>query len=399
MGRMTLLLAALGVAACGGGGGADAGDDVGPNPDGNTAPQDTLETATGCPGVYNPEQVLDLSFEMAAGDLNTIINDLSFTTQVTAQMSCNGGAPITVGIRRKRSGGARKVGFKVDINAIVNGQTFHDLRKLSLENGVSSGTNVDEGDAGSIIGEYLAWRTFTLSGAIAGRAALVTVTINGEAFGVYANVEQPDKRFLDVRLGDDEGWLYKHSGGEDDGFKTHETDGLEDPYGAYLCFWDRGCSAPSADDLAANLPTHLDIPQMLRMGAVNAIIKNTDSPIFKDNNYYWYDWAGGGRIYLPWDLDTAWRNTDFHVIDAQTSQYTTVLYTNWRDDYAAIVRELLETRLTVAAIHAEIDRVVRVSSAAFAADPYIGGGADGAGTQLRGFWTDRHAQALAEAAQ
>ena len=91
--RGIAVVLAVGLAACGGGGPDPGDDDVGPNPDGNTTPQDTLETATGCPGVYNPDQVLDLSFEMAPGDLSTIIADTTYTTQVTAQMSCNGGAP------------------------------------------------------------------------------------------------------------------------------------------------------------------------------------------------------------------------------------------------------------------------------------------------------------------
>ena len=65
------------------------------------------------------------------------------------------------------------------------------------------------------------------SGAVSGRAALVTVTVNGTSRGVYVNVEQVDKTFLDSRLGDDSGWLYKRSGSDGDGFKTHETDGSE----------------------------------------------------------------------------------------------------------------------------------------------------------------------------
>jgi hypothetical protein len=405
MNHLRVTAVSLGLVACGGpGGGNGDGPDGPPGPDGAyDNPFDELDVATGCPGVYNPDQVLDFRFEMAPGDLSSILGDTSYTIVVPAQMQCNDGPSIQVGVRRKRSGGQRKVGFKVDIDAFVAEQRFYDLRKLSLENGVSEGTTTDGAGAEVYIAEYLAWRAMVLSGAATGRAVIINVFINDERFGVYVNVEQPDKRFLRTRFGDNDGWLYKKSGGVDDGLKTHETDGLVDPYADYFCFWDGNCAPPAPAQLATELPSRLDIPQLLRIGAVNAIIENTDSPLFKDNNYYWYDWAGGGRAYLPWDLDTAWRNTNLDVftggVGGQTDQYTDVLFSSWRADYTAIVQELIDSRLTVAAISGELDRVVSVAGPAFDADPWAQGGASGAADSLRNAFSSRHAEVAAQLAQ
>ena len=53
---------------------------------------------------------------------------------------------------------------------------------------------------------------------------------------------------------------------------------------------------------------------MLLMGGLNAFMGNSDSPLLKDNNYYFYDWPGG-RLYLPWDLDTVMNRT-FNLDDS-----------------------------------------------------------------------------------
>ncbi len=399
MARIAIAVTAILGVACGqgpdqpgsdGGGGGDGGGFFG---DGGGPPfSDALDTATGCPGVYNPDQMLELSFEMASGDWNTILADLTYSTYVTAQMSCNGEPAITVGVRRKRSGGAMKVGLKVDVDFAIANQNFHGLKKLSLENGVSSGDNTDSADARDYMAEYLGWRLMVQSGAVTGRAAFVLVRVNGAVVGVYVNVEQPDKRFLANRLGENDGWLYKKSGGVDDGFKTHELDGLDDPYDDWFCFWASSpCPVPAADVLAAELPGRLHIDQMLRVGAVNAIMANTDSIFFKDNNYYWYD-SAPGRLYFAWDLDTS-MNGSTDVITGggggQTAMYTDVLFSHWLADYRRILGELIGERLTAAVITSEIDRAESVSASGFEVDPYVTGSAASAGDTLRGWWSAR----------
>ena len=362
---------------------------------------EALATTAGCAGVFNPDQVLDYHLELADGDWSALLADQTNSVYYPSQLRCGDGPAITVGLRRKRSGGAVKVGLKIDMNHFISGQTYYGLKKLSMENGVSEGTTVDGADVATHLTEYLAWRMMVRSGAISGRAAFARIYINGELLGVYVNVEQVDKRFLSSRLGDSSGWLYKHSGGAGDGFKTHETDGLDDPYDDYFCFWESGktCTAPTADALAQELPALLDIDQMLRMGAVNALIANTDSPLFKDNNYYWYDWSGG-RVYIPWDLDTI-MSSHFDVfvgggIGGQTSKYTDVLFTHWEDDYDAILTELLAGALSLEAIQSELERARTVAAEAFASDPYVTGTLDDAVSQLDAYWTQRHAEVQAQ---
>jgi hypothetical protein len=369
----------------GAGGGGAGGSSACPSP-----PCDDLATAVGCAGPYNTAQVLDLRLTMAAGDWSALKADATNSNYFPAQFQCNDEPPLPfqIGVRRKRSGSIDKPGLKIDFNEYNADSEWQTLHKLSLENGVSEGSGSVE--MGGLIAEYLAWRGMRRSGTISARAAFTRVHMNDELLGVYVNVEQVDKRFLRSRLGDDDGWLYKHSGSAEDGYKTNET--VPNPYEAALCFLTKNpCPAPAEGELLTYLPEHLDIPQMLRMGAVNAIVANTDAPLGKDNNYYFYDRAGGGRLYLPWDLDTVMK-ADTPLFGApMTTLYTGVLFTHWEDDYDAVLTELLKGPLGAGWLNEELTLAAPIAGPSLEADPFITGGTfEDAGAKLNAWWSSRH---------
>ena len=361
-----------GADAGGGGGGGDGGSYPG---DG-----DDLDTASGCAGVFNPDQMLEYHFEVQ--NWSTVQNDCTFEEYVEADMQCGDGPTIRVGMRHKRSGSAAKPGFKIDVNQYADAQAFNSLKKMSFENGISSSTECaggDSGDPGAPLSEYLAWRIHVLGGHVTSRAALARVFVNGDEIGIYVNVEQPDKVFLEKRLGDNDGWLWKFSGGVSDGLKTNE--GTTDPYDAWFCFFKKnGCEPPADGVLETELPQKLDIDQLLRVGAANALMANHDAILLKLNNYYYYDRDSGPRMYFPWDLDTTMRD-DYDVftgsVSGGTTVFTDVLFSHWEDDYDAILTEWLAGPLSLEAITGEIDRAVDL--------------AGGDGDSLEAWWNDRHA--------
>jgi hypothetical protein len=404
-----LLAHTLWAAACGGGtgdddaladgglvGGGDGGDGLF---DGGLPgrPADDLSTAAGCDGIFNPDQVLRFELTMSGGDWSALKADTTSSVYYPAQLRCGDEGAVMVGVRRKRSGGTDKPGLKIDINLYVPGQFWHGLKKLSLENGISEGS----GSAGvqDVMAEYLAWRIMERAGVIAGRATFVELTVNGAAIGTYTNVEVVDKRFLRSRLGgDDSGWLFKRSGSPEDGYKTNELQA--NPYEADFCFFDKTASCPLPADLETWLPAHLDIPQMLRLGGANALMANADSPLGKDNNYYFYDRAVG-RVYFPWDLDSTMKNTDMAFFRPAVPGGVTFYWdalAPWEGDHDTLWTELLAGPLALAVIESEIDRAVSVAGAALEADPSLGGSAAAAGEALKSWWAARHAAVTSELA-
>ena len=403
--RSLAILVVVGLAGCGSTPpGADDDGDAGAGADSGSYPGDgsTLETEPGCPGVYNPDQMLAFHVTMSAGDWQTVQNDCTFTQYVPADLSCGDGPTIRVGVRHKRSGGTMKPGLKIDINQYVAGQTFYGLRKMDWENGVGSsvdGCGSDGSSSGALMAEYLGWRLHVRSGEMTSRAVFVRVTVNGEPLGVFVSVEQVDKPFVKSRLGDASGWIWKFSGSPGDGQQTNI--GVDDPYDDYFCFFQKnGCAVPTAEQLAADLPTRLDIPQLLSVGAVNALMANHDAILLKLNNYIYYDWAGP-RAYFPWDLDTTMSdNYDVYTgtVPGGTTVFTDALFSSWLPDYTAILAELLAGPLAVDAIGMEIDRAVSVAGAALEADPFVGGDATAAGDGLKRWWATRHADVSAQVA-
>jgi hypothetical protein len=369
----------------------------------NVCGVDALAAASGCAGPFNPGQVLDLHLTLAAGDWDKLKADSATNSLFfPADFSCGGdpALPFKVGVRRKRSGTLNKPGIKIDFNYYQAGADWQTLKKLSLENGVSEGPDTTA-PLRDLVAEYLGWRMMTLSGAHASRATFVRLFVNGALVGTYVNVEQVDRRFLRSRLGDDSGWLYKHSGSSGDGYKTNST--VANPYAKYLCFWDPNpCAKPSAEELATYLPEHLDIDQMLRFGGVNALIANADAPFVKRNNYYFYDFAPQPgthqRVYFPWDLDTTMKNSPALFGGPGTTLYTDVLFTHWEDDYDVLLTELLAGPLQLSAIDGELDRVLALAGAALDADPTVVAGDTTAGavSGLKAYWEARHPQLSAE---
>ncbi|HTM22378.1 MAG TPA: CotH kinase family protein [Kofleriaceae bacterium] len=408
--RLAMIVLVCGLVGCGGS--STGGDDDGGPGGGDAAPSadaaypgtgDDLDTATGCPGVYNPDQVLAFHLTMSAGDWQTVQNDCTFLQYVPAQLSCGDGPAIQVGVRHKRSGGTMKPGLKIDINQYVAGQEFYGLRKLDWENGVGSavdGCGSDGSSSGAMLSEYLGWRLHVRSGEMTSRAAFVTVTVNGDDLGAFLSVEQVDKPFVGKRLGDASGWIWKFSGSPGDGQQTNL--GVDDPYDDYFCFFAKnGCPMPSASQLAADLPSHLNITQLLSVGAVNALMANHDAIMLKLNNFIYYDYAGGPRAYFPWDLDTTMAD-DYDVytgtVPGGTTVFTDALFSNWQDDYTTLLGDLLSGPLSLANIDAEIDRGVTVAGPALEADPFVGGSAAAAGDDLKAWWATRHADVSAQVA-
>jgi CotH kinase protein len=365
----------------------------------NVCGQDSLATAPGCGGVFNPDQVLDLHLSMSPSDWTAVVNDATNADYRNATFRCNDDPelPFLVSVRKKRSGAVGgKPGLKIDFNRVLPGSDWQTLKKLSLENGISEGSG--SGSAKDLLTEYLAWRLMVRSGAYSSRAAFVRLFVNGTYVGTYVNVEQVDRRFLRSRLGDDTGWLYKHSGSPNDGYKTNSTQ--PNPYEQYLCFFEKNpnnCTTPSAVEMETYLPRHLNVDQMLRFGGVNAIISNTDSPLVKDNNYYWYDWAAGPRLYFPWDLDTVMRDSLQLFGGSGTTLYTSALFTHWEDDYDVLLTGLLTGPLALGEIHSELDRALTLAGAALSADPTLDGQSPASEVDgLKAWWTTRHAQLTSE---
>lgn len=210
-----------------------------------------------------------------------------------------------VGIRLKGAfsfqGLGGKSSFKVKFNEFEDGQRFLGLEKLTLNNMRQDPSQVHE---------WLAYQIFSAAGVPGPRSGFARVTVNGELYGLYANVETMDQRFLDDRFENGNGNLYEAPWGADldeESVDLFEQDEGEDESRADLDALVLAVSA-EGDSVFFGEDTTLDTEEFLRFVAAEAISGHWDG-YWKSNNYFLYHEAPvsgpnqGLWSFMPWGLD------------------------------------------------------------------------------------------------
>lgn len=345
------------------------------------------------PDVFNPVQILTLNLQLAEQDWDTIRHDTTNEIEVPAWFWADGESPILVSVRRKSSRALPseadpiKVGLKIDINELVDGQKWRDLTKVSLENGTDSG----------VVQEGLAWNLHRFAsssyGYEAAFASWVQLRVNGRLIGVYVNAEQRDKQMLRNRglWTADETWIFDQ---DDIGVpEIEEGDGFSPTYNA-LCYvpfrvdGKRGsgtCATPADTELATQLPLLINMAGMLTQGAVDAYTDNPDALLSHGKNFQFVDFIDPNntgkdtrRLYFPWDLDAVFRSTTGSIyasgsgrkISPSPYQQVILRHPTFRAQYNQIMLDLLNGPLSVANVQAFLNQVEATIAPALAADPF-----------------------------
>ena len=277
------------------------------------------------PHIFDPGRLMTFDLELAANDWDTIRKDTTNEIEVPAWFSADGEPAILVSVRRKSSralpseGNPQKVGLKVDINEFVDGQEWHGLTKLSLENGdpdpIAEGLAWNVHELASVDGFYGAGYHPAL-------ASWVRVNVNGDYLGVYSNVEQRDRRLLESRglYVRGQTWLYEID--DRTGF-AFEVGGPEHS-AAYdaLCYApfrskrEATCPTPPDAVLETQLSALIEMQAMLTQGAIDALTANGDALFSHGKNYSFADFSPERdlkRRYYPWDLDAAFTGQDANI--------------------------------------------------------------------------------------
>lgn len=99
--------------------------------------------------------------------------------------------------------GRSKAGFTIKFNAFEKGLRFHGLRRIILNNGAQDPT---------LMHEHICYKAFRDAGIPAPRTAYATLTVNGEPYGLYVQIEAVTRDFLKNWFSDPRGNLYEGPG-------------------------------------------------------------------------------------------------------------------------------------------------------------------------------------------
>lgn len=189
-----------------------------------------------------------------------------------------------------------KKSFKVDFNEYISGQNYDGLKKLNFSNGFKDP---------AVMREKLFFDFCREVGVPAPRASYANVYFNGTLWGFYTVIEQIDDQFLDWKILDDDGNLFKagdnfgSSGAAADlKYYGESQSSYEDRYElksneeendwsdliALIDFINNS----SDEDFQNNLGNWIDLDNFMKSAAIDNLFGNLDSYTGSARNYYIY---------------------------------------------------------------------------------------------------------------
>lgn len=274
-----------------------------------------------------------------------------------------------VEIRKKGGLGslsAIRPSIKLDVGdgAINAGRTVGGNRRLTLNNNHQDPSNVEQ---------CLAYQIFNAAGIHAPRCSLVQVAIRGIDKGIYSQVENIRKPFLQRAFGNSNGQLLE---GESSDFNQALMPTFESKYtqsGTTQEKLQAVLEALTSDDdqLWNTLDQLINMEYFLTFIAIEALIGHSDSYSAGQSNFYLYLNPQDNRFYfIPWGADQSFQ-TDL-VKTGETSPYHSIYLRSelshrvWqvkdiRDRYDTIMSTLLNSVWNESDLLAEVDRLAQLS--------------------------------------
>jgi spore coat protein H len=223
-------------------------------------------------------------------------------TQFMADVVVDGVALGEVGLSKKGFLGSlsmRKPSLRVELDAFVDKQGTSGTSDLTLNNSLSDPTYLHQ---------CLAYRLFVRAGFPASRCGFAQVTVNGQDFGTYVNVEPVKKPFLRAHFSDASGDLYEGTLADFHpvwlGGLEKKTNTSEPPSELLTGLADALLLEDDSAFLAA-LPDYLDVDGYFRFWAMESLLGHWDGYAGNNNNFFLYlDPSSGKLSFIPWGTDT-----------------------------------------------------------------------------------------------
>ena len=280
---------AAGVAASAGSGGSNLG--------GSATEVDTSGE------VYDPEKFPRFDLDLPQASVTALGQDPE--TYVRGSLRYGTEVVADIGVRIKGEGSKRsleqKAAFKLKFDEFVPKQTFHSLRRMTLNNMVEDP---------SFLAERLAFHFFRAQKLPAPRCNSALVFVNGQFFGVYANVEAEDKTFLRRWFESDAGNLYEEGQvdfepGNEAAFDLETNEETNDRSDLVALIAAVGAAKPAS--FLTDLGAQLDTAHFLAFTAAEAAVNQWDMyayTVFYPNNFRIYREPLAQKfVMLPWGMD------------------------------------------------------------------------------------------------
>ncbi len=264
--------------------------------------------------IFDESKVYSYSIEYYVDDWEAQLKENYDSGQIymPAKFTYNNIVLDSVGVRYKgnssftMSQNTRKKPFKIKFDKYKD-YTFFGLKRLNFSNGVKDPSFMREVISYKIARKYMP----------ASRTAYVNLFMDGDLIGLYIQVEQIDKIFLERYFKDEDFNLYKvgdHGAGleylgadqapYEAKYELKTNEDIND-WSAFISMIDKLNNTP-ADSFVETMNGCLNLESCIEILAFNMVFSHFDSYTGSGRNYYFYDDSTTGQFYMiPWDQNEA----------------------------------------------------------------------------------------------
>lgn len=317
------------------------------------------------------------SLDIRIGDWDAFLAAATEEDYTECDVEIDGEVFSSVGLRAKGNNSLRLVNeyglerysLKIEFDHFQDGNTYYGLDKLSLDSSYQDN---------SYMKNYLAYDMMDHMGVPSPLCSYVWVTVNGEDWGLFLAVEEPEEAFARRNYGADHGKLYKPD------YRSLEAENrdvalqytTEDP-ADYDNIFRNAKFESNAEDQArligalktlsegTDLESAVNVDEVLRYFAVQVFVVNLDSYLGRTgHNYFLYE-EDGIISMLPWDYNLAFATYSLGMPDPVNDAE---LYVNYPIDTPAsgeimtnrpLYHNLMKNDEYFAKYHAYFDQFIR----------------------------------------
>lgn len=168
-----------------------------------------IESISNTEDVLDKNSITSIDIKIKESDWKWLLENATKEEYKSADVTINGETFNNVGIRPKGNSSLTSVAndsttdrysIKIDFGQYVDGQTYHGIRKLALNNNISDATYMKEA---------ISYDIYNFLGIATPEYSYTDIKINGSDWGLYLGVEVIDERFIEKNYGEVNGNLYK----------------------------------------------------------------------------------------------------------------------------------------------------------------------------------------------
>ena len=236
-----------------------------------------------------------------------------------------------------------KPSLRINIDKFVPAAAFFGLKDLTLNNMHSDF---------SMMHERIAYWVARQAGVPASRANHALVTVNGQSYGLYTNVETVKRHILSRAFGNNTGSLFEATDVDFSAQYIPFYDLVADPDDrSLLSGVAAALTAADPVDAMTAAAAYADVDQFTRFWAMCAVVGQLDSFPYSDpgDDYFTYANPATGRLaFMPWGIDESFYAGDIdinavHSVMALQCKASSACYTKFVDnvwDIMALVERL-----------------------------------------------------------